>query len=149
MTSHLNSHGTTDIKPEMLSGVQTGNGPPHDIYNIRSIAHAWTNTKDDIFMQRRLVQNFTSILEWGKGLVYWRSTHSAGHIPGIFFPGCCLLRFAAFFHNVYKYESPSSVSLHKCLAIFPFINSQFTFLQECKLLFACSFPCFSRSFCLL
>ena len=23
MTSHLNSHGTTDIKPEMLSGVQT------------------------------------------------------------------------------------------------------------------------------
>ena len=23
-TSHLNSHGTTDIKPEMLSGVQTG-----------------------------------------------------------------------------------------------------------------------------
>ena len=29
MTSHLNSHRTTDIKPEMLSGVQTGNG-----YNI-------------------------------------------------------------------------------------------------------------------
>ena len=54
MTSHLNSHRTTDIKPEMLSGVQTGNGTPHDKYNIRSIAHARTNRKDDIFMQRRL-----------------------------------------------------------------------------------------------
>ena len=30
MTSHLNSHRTTDIKLEMLSGVQTGNGTPHD-----------------------------------------------------------------------------------------------------------------------
>ena len=67
MTSHLNSHRTTDIKPEMLSGVQTGNGTPHAIYNIRGIAHARTNRKDDIFMQRRLVQNFTFILEWGQG----------------------------------------------------------------------------------
>ena len=25
MTSHLDSHGTTDIKPEMFSGVKTGN----------------------------------------------------------------------------------------------------------------------------
>ena len=33
MISHLNSHRTTDIKPEMLSGVQTGNGTPHDKYN--------------------------------------------------------------------------------------------------------------------
>ena len=39
MTSHLDSHRTTDIKPEMLSGVQTGNGTPHDKYNICSIAH--------------------------------------------------------------------------------------------------------------
>ena len=27
---------------------------PHDKYNIRGIAHARTNRKDDIFMQRRL-----------------------------------------------------------------------------------------------
>ena len=54
MTSHLNSHRTTDIKPEMLSGVQTGNGTPHDKYNIRGIAHARTNRKDNIFMQRQL-----------------------------------------------------------------------------------------------
>ena len=55
MTSHLNSQGTTDIKPEMLSGVQTENETPHDKYNIRGIAHAHTNRKDDIFMQRRLL----------------------------------------------------------------------------------------------
>ena len=67
MTSYLNSNLTTDIKPEMLSGVQTGNGTPHDKYNIPGIAHARTNRRGDIFMQRRLVQNFTFMLEWGKG----------------------------------------------------------------------------------
>ena len=46
MTSHLGSHRTTDIKPEMLSGAQTGNGTPHDKYNIRGIAHVSTNRKD-------------------------------------------------------------------------------------------------------
>ena len=54
MTSHLDSHKTADIKPEMLSGVQTGNGIPHDRFNIHGIAHAHTNRKDNIFMQRRL-----------------------------------------------------------------------------------------------
>ena len=54
MTSHLDSQTTTDVKPEMIPGVQTGNGIPHDKYNIRGIAHARTNRKDDIFMQRRL-----------------------------------------------------------------------------------------------
>ena len=67
MTSHLNSHRTTDIKPEMLSGVQNGNETPHDKYNISGIAHVRTNRKDNIFMQGRLVQNFTYILEWGQG----------------------------------------------------------------------------------
>ena len=69
MTSHLDSHKTTDVKPEMLSGVQTGNGTPRDKYDIRSIAHVRTNRKDDIFMQRRLRQIFICILEWVKGLV--------------------------------------------------------------------------------
>ena len=54
MTSHLDSHMTTDVKPDMLSGVQSENGIPHDRYNMRGIAHARTNRKDDIFMQRRL-----------------------------------------------------------------------------------------------
>ena len=57
MTSHLDSHTITDVKPDMLSGVQIGNGIPHDKYNIRGIAHARTNRKDDIFMQRRLYIN--------------------------------------------------------------------------------------------
>ena len=71
----------------MLSGVQTGNGTPHDRYNIRGIAHARTNRKDDIFMQRRLVQNFTFILEWGQGpcsLTKHTQRWAIGHIPGIF-----------------------------------------------------------------
>ena len=58
MSFHLHSHTTTDVKPNMLSGVQTGNGIPHDRYNICGIAHVRTNRKDDIFMQRRLGQIF-------------------------------------------------------------------------------------------
>ena len=65
MTSDLDSHTATDVKPDMLSGVQTGNGIPHDKYNIYGIAQVRTNRKDNIFMQRRLVQSFTYILEWG------------------------------------------------------------------------------------
>ena len=98
MTSHLNSHGTTDIKPETLSGVRTGNGTPHDKYNLRGIAHARTNRKDDIFMQRRLVQNFTFILEWGQGTCSltkptWRLTYSALRYA---FRACCQVHFVAF-----------------------------------------------------
>ena len=104
MTSHLNSHRTTDIKPEMLSSVQTGNGTPHDKYNTRGNAHARTNRKDDIFMQRLLVQNFTSILEWGQ-----RTCSLTKHTRGwansrYFFPAGCLLRFAAFFYISLPFE---------------------------------------------
>ena len=45
MTSQLDSHTTTDVKQEMLSGVQTGNGIPRDSYNISSIAYTRTNRK--------------------------------------------------------------------------------------------------------
>ena len=54
MTSHRDSHTITDVKPEIIPGVQTGNGIPHDKYNIRGNARARRNRKDDIFMQRRL-----------------------------------------------------------------------------------------------
>ena len=54
MTSHHNSHTTTDVKPEMILGVKTGNGIQHIKYDIRSIAQARTDRKDDIFMQRQL-----------------------------------------------------------------------------------------------
>ena len=50
MTPHLDSHATTDVKPEMIWVVQTGNGIPCDKYNIRGIAHAHTNRKDNIFI---------------------------------------------------------------------------------------------------
>ena len=52
MTSHLDSHTTTDVKPDILSDVKPGNGISHDTYNVRGIAHVSTNRKDDIFMQR-------------------------------------------------------------------------------------------------
>ena len=61
MTFHLNSHGTTDIKPKMLSGVQTGNGIQHDEYNMRGITHVNAYRKDDILMQRRLLKSFIYI----------------------------------------------------------------------------------------
>ena len=65
MTSYLDSQTRTDVKPDMLPGVQTGNGIPHDRCNLRGIAHARTNRKDDIFMERRLGQIITCILERG------------------------------------------------------------------------------------
>ena len=51
----------------MLSGVQTGNRIPNDEYNVRGIAHARAYIKDDIFMQRRLVQSFKCIRKWEQG----------------------------------------------------------------------------------
>ena len=89
MTSHLYSHRTTDIKPEMSSGVQTRNGTPHDKCNIRGIANARTKRKYNIFMQRRLVKNFTFILEWGQGTCSLMK-HTLR----------CTFRFAAFFMNI-------------------------------------------------
>ena len=67
MTPHLDSHTTTDVKPDMLSGVQTGNGIPHDRYDIRGIAHMRTNRKDNILMQRRQGQIFIMYIEVGQG----------------------------------------------------------------------------------
>ena len=54
MTSHRDIHTKIDVKPEVMPGIQTGNGIPHDKCNLRGIAHACTNKKEDIFMERRL-----------------------------------------------------------------------------------------------
>ena len=54
MTSHHDSHTPTDVKPEMIPSVQTGNGIPHDKYYVCGIAHVHTDRKDDIFMQRQM-----------------------------------------------------------------------------------------------
>ena len=57
MTSHPDSHTTTDVKPDMLSGVQTGNGIPHDnmIYEALHI-YACTNRKDDIYENKKYLR---------------------------------------------------------------------------------------------
>ena len=68
LTSHLDSHTTNDVKPEMLSSVQTGNRIPHDEINVRGIAHACAYIKDDIFMQRLFVQSLKYIKRGSKGL---------------------------------------------------------------------------------
>ena len=54
MTCYRDSHTITDVKPEMIPGVYTGNGIPYDKYDVRGIAHAHTHRKDNIFMERQL-----------------------------------------------------------------------------------------------
>ena len=49
MTFHLDSHMTTDIIPEMLSGVQTGNGTPHDKYKRYSALPMHAQTEKTTF----------------------------------------------------------------------------------------------------
>merc|ERR1719320_1549871 len=48
-------------------------------------------------MQRRLVQNFTFILEWGLGTCLLTKHTLRWAYSRYFSPACCLLRFAAFF----------------------------------------------------
>ena len=100
MTSHLDSFGTTDNKPEFLSGVQTGNETAHAKYNIRGIAHAHTSRKGDIFIQRRLVQGFTYILEWGQRTCTLMK-HTALDI----------FRFAAFLDLMFSLQSDKTTAL--------------------------------------
>merc|ERR1711954_39396 len=51
-------------------------------------------------MQRRLVQNFTFILEWGQGTCSLTKHTRHWAYFQYFFPACCLLRFVAFFANI-------------------------------------------------
>ena len=78
----------------MLSGAKNGKGTPHDKYNIRGIAPARTNRKDDIFMQSQLVQNFTFILEWGQG-----TCSLTKHTRPVFFPSMLPTPLCANFVN--------------------------------------------------
>ena len=56
-----------DTKPEMFSGFLAGNGIQHDEYDLRGIVHVHTYRKDNIVMQRRLLQSFTDIYKLGQG----------------------------------------------------------------------------------
>ena len=53
-TPHIDSHSTTDPKPEILSAVLTGNKISHDQRNVRGIMYVHVCRKDDSFWQRRL-----------------------------------------------------------------------------------------------
>merc|ERR1711954_509344 len=52
-------------------------------------------------MQRRLVQNFTFILEWGQGTCSLKKHTRRWAYSRYLFPACCLLRFAAFCYRIW------------------------------------------------
>ena len=53
-TPHIDSHSTTDPKPEIQSAVLTGSRISRDGSNVRGIMHVHMCRKDDIFRQRQL-----------------------------------------------------------------------------------------------
>ena len=87
MTSYLDSHRTTHIKLKMLSGVQAGNGTPHDKYNIRDIAHMRTNQKRRHFYAKTTSAKLYIYIGVGARDLYIDEAHTALHI----------FRFAVFF----------------------------------------------------
>ena len=70
MTSHRDIHTKIDVKPEVIPGIQTGNGIPHDKCNLRGIAHARTNKKDNIFIQRLYIDKAHMALDIFRFAVY-------------------------------------------------------------------------------
>ena len=56
MTSHLDSHGRTDIRPEVLSVVQTGNGIQHVEYDIQALRMC-THTEKTTFKDKEKRSN--------------------------------------------------------------------------------------------
>ena len=73
MTSHLNSHETTDIKTEMLSGVKTGNSTPHDKYDIRGIA----NVRKTRFYAKTTSAKLYMLHVYWSGDLYINEEHTA------------------------------------------------------------------------
>ena len=61
-TPHLDSHSTTDPKPEILSAVLIGDRISRDGRNVRGITHVRVWRKDDIFRRQWLNHS-----EMGKG----------------------------------------------------------------------------------
>ena len=76
MTSHRDSHTTTDVKPEIIPGILTGNGIPNDKYDVCDIAiRAQTeNTtfswKDDCTLMKHTLCWTYSTLQYFFNL-YW------------------------------------------------------------------------------
>ena len=87
-TPHLDSHNTTDPKPEILSAIQTGNRISRDGRNECGIVHVRMCKKGNICWQRRL--NHSGV---GGGIAF-RRVYPARHldiwnpfkmVPGIYF----------------------------------------------------------------
>ena len=89
MTSHLNSHRTIDIKPEMLSGVQNRNGTPHDKYNIGSITHYPCANKQKRLHFNAKTTSAKLYIYIGVGSLFIDEAHMALGIFPVFFP--CML----------------------------------------------------------
>ena len=73
-TPHLDSHSTTDPKPEILSAVLTGNRISPDGRKVRGIMLVHMCRKDDIFRQRRINHS-----EVGGGIALKRVPSSSLH----------------------------------------------------------------------
>ena len=110
MTFHLNSHGTNDIKPEMLSGVQTGNGTPHDKCNICGIARAHKQKRRHFHAKTTSAKLYYYIGVRSRDL-FIDKAHTVLDI----FPACCLVRFASFFGKI-KILSPKMIWFTKILS---------------------------------
>ena len=87
MTSHLDSHGTTDLKPEKLSGV-IGNGMQHDDYNIHGIAHVHACRKK---------RHFHAKMTIAKLYIYMNSCPKKFNSPRTYLQQLHYPAFAAFF----------------------------------------------------
>ena len=100
LTSQVGSHGTSDIKLEMFSGVQTGNEIQHVEHQIGGIVHVHTYRTDEIFMQRRLLLSVAhppKKIKYIKKICPFRNCIQRMHYP-----------FAAFFSILTVFESPLS-----------------------------------------
>ena len=82
----------------MSSVVLIGNGITHDNYNIPGIAHARTNSKDNIFMQRRLVQIYIGV---GARDLYIDKAHTALDIFSFCGILCLFLTLPSKSHHIF------------------------------------------------
>ena len=66
MTPPLDSHSTTEPKPEMLSSVSTGNRNLMSWKNVFGIVHAHMYRKDDNFRQKQRNHYNIGVGMWGR-----------------------------------------------------------------------------------
>ena len=90
MTSHLDGHITTDLKPEMLSVIKTGNRMPHDQKEIE--CHMiqkcmWHCTCKNMHKRRHFQAKTTNLNTY---------KHMEGRVGGLVKFGCAISGFICF-----------------------------------------------------